>query len=71
MFLLEKHSELAENYNASNARREWSNKLSQYRRVLMSYADGDVLECGIGTGHSLQFYDSKSVKKFVGIDWSS
>ena len=71
MFLLQKHSDLAENYNASNARREWSNKLNQYRRVLISYAEGDVLECGIGTGNTLKFYDDDIVTKFVGIDWSS
>ena len=71
MFLLQKHSDLTENYNTSNARREWSNKLNQYRRVLISYAEGDVLECGIGTGNTLKFYDDDIVTKFVGIDWSS
>ena len=62
---------MAEEYNASNARREWSNKLNQYRRVVISYAEGDVLECGIGTGHTLKFYDKDIVNKFIGIDWST
>ena len=71
MFLHQKHSDLAANYNADNARREWSNKFNQYRRVVISYAEGDVLECGIGTGHTLQFYDRDIVDKFIGIDWST
>ena len=53
MFLMERHQAIAESFDADMAQREWSNKLPQYRKVLLSYAEGDVLECGIGTGTNL------------------
>ena len=53
LFLMERHQAIAESFDADMAQREWSNKLPQYRKVLLSYAEGDVLECGIGTGTNL------------------
>ena len=70
-YLHQIHENTAETYNDLMARREFSNKLQRYRKVLLSYAEGDVLECGIGTGKTLQNYDHTIVNSFVGIDWSS
>jgi predicted TPR repeat methyltransferase len=50
-------------------RREWSNKLSRFRRRLLSYASGHVLEMGIGTGANLPHYRNE-VEQLVGVDWS-
>ena len=49
--------------------REFSNKFSRYRRRLLSYASGRVLEVGVGTGANLPYYRS-SVYELVGVDWS-
>lgn len=46
-----------------------SNHLSRYRRTLLSYCNGKVLEMGIGTGINFQFYGS-DVDEIVGVDWS-
>jgi ubiquinone/menaquinone biosynthesis C-methylase UbiE len=70
-YLLDVHQKIAEKYDSIVARREFSNKLDKYRRVLLSYAEGDVLECGIGTGKTLQYYNIKRINSFMGIDWST
>ena len=49
---------------------EFSNKFGKYRKTLLSFAQGRVLEMGIGTGANLQYYDGPSVKELVGVDWS-
>ena len=36
---------------------------------MLSYADGRVLEMGIGTGCNLAYYTPR-VKEVVGVDWS-
>ena len=71
LFPFETHNKISENYNNVFARREFSNKLTRYRNVLLSYAEGDVLECGIGTGISLKHYNAAKITSFIGIDWSS
>jgi predicted TPR repeat methyltransferase len=50
-------------------KREFSNKLSRYRRTLLSYATGRVLEMGVGTGVNIPYYRS-CVSELIGIDWS-
>ena len=70
LFLFKVHEKTAESYDSSTQRRELSNKIQTYRKVLLSYAEGKVLECGIGTGRTLRFYDSKLVKHLTGVDWS-
>ena len=49
---------------------EFSNKLGLYRRTLLSYAEGRVLEMGVGTGSNLGFYDGPKITELVGVDWS-
>jgi len=71
MFLLETHQKVADGYDQLFARREYSNKLTRYRAVLISYADGDILECGVGTGKNFKHFTSKDVSSYIGIDWSS
>ena len=36
----------------------------------MSYAEGRVLEMGIGTGTNLQYYNGPKIDELVGVDWS-
>ena len=49
--------------------REFSNQFSRYRRRLLSYASGRVVEFGVGTGANLPYYRD-DVEELVGIDWS-
>lgn len=55
-FLRERHDAAAETYDEEQKRMEFSNKLGKYRRTLLSYAEGRVLEVGIGTGSNLRYY---------------
>ena len=70
LFLHGVHEKSAEKYDGSMAKREYSNKISKYRRIVQSYATGDVLEIGIGTGTSLKYYKPDAITSFIGIDWS-
>jgi ubiquinone/menaquinone biosynthesis C-methylase UbiE len=70
-FLHQLHQDKAEGYNKMMANREFSNKLPRYRKVILSYAQGDILECGVATGHTFQHYQKENVKSYIGIDWSS
>jgi ubiquinone/menaquinone biosynthesis C-methylase UbiE len=36
---------------------------------VLSYAEGKVLDVGIGTGENLKYY-TKDVEQLIGIDWS-
>ena len=56
-FLRDRHDSLAEQYDDAGSSREFSNKFGKYRKTLLSYAQGRVLEMGIGTGTNLQYYD--------------
>lgn len=71
LFLHQVHDKVAEGYDDMMKVREFSNKTRKYRKVVLSYAAGDVLECGIGTGNSLQHYNQAQIDSFIGVDWSS
>lgn len=60
-FLLERHDANAEKYDEDNKGREFSNKFGRYRKTLMTYATGKVLEVGVGTGANLKYYDGPKV----------
>ena len=47
---------MAVKYDEMYEKREFSNKLSKYRRIVLSYAEGKVLEIGVGTGENLKYY---------------
>ena len=68
-FLLETHDKIAEKYDSMYQKRDFSNKISKYRRTLLSYAEGDVLEMGSGTGANFSHYTSR-VDKVLAVDWS-
>jgi len=51
-------------------KQEVSHKFIKQRNVLMSYAEGKVLETGVGTGLNLRFYRMNQITELVGIDWS-
>ena len=43
-------------------------KENYYRKVLLSYAEGEVLETGVGLSDNSKFYP-KEVKKIMAVDW--
>ncbi len=63
------HDKIADKYDTLYKKREFSNKIQKYRRTLLSYAEGRVLEMGCGTGANFPFYTSR-VSKVVAVDWS-
>ena len=70
LFLQSVHEKNAETYDSLMKNRELSNKIRRFRKVLLSFSGGDVLELGVGTGASLDCYDPNYVDSYVGIDWS-
>ena len=68
-FLLQRHNEFADKYDSKLDTREFSNKITRYRKRLLSYASGRVLEVGVGTGANLPYYRS-DVEEVIGVDWS-
>ncbi len=63
------HDRIAPTYDRKSDNYEVRNQYNKYRRILVSYAHGKVLECGVGTGKSLEFY--KKDANVIGIDYSS
>ena len=50
------HQKVAEKYDEIFQKREFSNKFSKYRKIVLSYAEGRCLEVGIGTGENFKYY---------------
>jgi ubiquinone/menaquinone biosynthesis C-methylase UbiE len=67
--MLKIHDRIAGSYEKKTERFEVRNQFNKYRRILISYAKGKVLECGVGTGRSLEFY--KEDADVIGVDYSS
>jgi ubiquinone/menaquinone biosynthesis C-methylase UbiE len=67
--LLSIHENLAGSYDKKTENFEFRNQFNKYRRVLLSYAQGKVLECGVGTGRSLEFYNNKC-NEVIAIDYN-
>ncbi len=63
------HERVAPSYEKKTENLEVRNQFNKYRRILVSYAKGKVLECGVGTGRTLEFY--KSDADLIGIDYSA
>ena len=68
--LKEIHDRNASSYEKKSDFAEVSNSYNRYRRILLSHAKGRVLELGVGTGRSLEYY-KPDVKELVGIDYSN
>lgn len=62
------HSQAAASYDLQTEGFEWSKRIDKYRKVLVSYAEGKVLEIGIGTGRNWPYYNAGC--KVIGVDWS-
>ena len=69
-FLRERHDKISETYDSDASRTEFSNKYGKFRKTLLSYAQGRVLEMGIGTGANLAYYDGPKITELIGVDWS-
>ena len=48
---------------------ERANKIDLYRKILLSYSTGFILETAVGTSRNLKYYPPGS--SIIGIDWSS
>lgn len=68
--LKEIHQRNASSYEKKTNFFEFRNQINKYRRILLSWAQGRVLEVGVGTGRSLEYY-KKDVKELVCIDYSN
>jgi len=62
------HEEVAHKWDEEMDSYEWAKRIDKYRKVLCSYAEGKVLEVGIGTGRNFNFYPKRI--RLVGVDWS-
>lgn len=69
-FLLDIDDKIAEKYDEMHEKDEVSRKFIKQRKILMSYAEGKVLETGVGTAKNLKFYKMKQIDELVGVDWS-
>ena len=67
--LKEIHQRNAGSYEKKTNFFEFRNQINKYRRVLLSWAQGRVLELGVGTGRSLEYY-KKDVTDLVCVDYS-
>lgn len=68
-FYKSRHDQIAATYDADFESYEWSKRIHKFRGVLLSYAEGKVLEIGVGTGRNWPYYPKEC--HIVGIDWSS
>jgi SAM-dependent methyltransferase len=66
--LREVHNRSAPRYDKFYGRVEIRNKINSYRKILTSYAIGDILETGCGTGKNFSFY--KKTDKVIAVDYS-
>lgn len=62
------HDKIAESWDSEMCEYEWAKRIDKYRKVVCSYAEGRVLEVGIGTGLNLEFYPLGI--SLTGVDWS-
>lgn len=69
-FLHSVHQKLSETFDETYKRREFSNKLNTYRKILLSHATGRVLEIGVGTGKNFEYYKPSMIEELIGVDWS-
>ena len=62
------HERIAPTYDSFVEKRERTNKMHSYRKTLLSYAEGRVLETGCGTSRNAPYYPSAC--KVTAVDWS-
>ncbi len=46
------------------------NGVAGYRKLLAGFAEGKVLETGVGASNNIRFYPQKKVLSVLGIDYS-
>lgn len=68
--LKEIHQRNAGSYEKKTNFFEVRNQINRYRRIMLSWAKGRVLDVGIGTGRNLEFYKS-DVNELICVDYSS
>lgn len=49
---------------------ETRNKINTYRKILLSYCEGNVLETGCGSGNNFEFYKDSVIDKVIAVDYS-
>jgi ubiquinone/menaquinone biosynthesis C-methylase UbiE len=68
--LKEIHQRNAGSYEKKTNFFEVRNSINKYRRILLSWAKGRVLDVGVGTGRNLEYYKN-DVTELICIDYSS
>ncbi|KRX00572.1 hypothetical protein PPERSA_12791 [Pseudocohnilembus persalinus] len=68
-FMYNIHQKLAADFDSMMDGYEKLSKIPQYRKILCSYAEGFVLETGIGTSRNLKYYPDGV--RVLGVDWAS
>lgn len=63
------HNQIATKWDEEMGSYEWAKRIDKYRKVLCSYAEGKILEIGVGTGANLKYYPGGA--RVLGLDWSS
>jgi len=63
------HQKIAYNLDSILDKYEKGSKIETYRKVLLSYAEGFVLETGVGTSRNNRFYPPDC--HVLGVDWAS
>ncbi|CAG9335476.1 unnamed protein product [Blepharisma stoltei] len=62
------HNKIAPKWDYEQNSYEWAKRIDKYRKILCSYAEGKVLEVGVGTGSNFEYYP-RGVR-VIGVDWS-
>ena len=63
------HQKIAYEYDKRLEGYEKVNRLDVYRKVLLSYAEGFVLETGVGTSRNINYYPPDC--HVMGVDWAT
>jgi hypothetical protein len=49
---------------------EAANGVAGYRKLLLSFAEGNVLETGVGASNNIRFYPHNKINSVTAIDYS-
>ena len=64
------HNNRIEELDKLNSLGEAKSGIADYRKTLISFAEGQVLETGVGTSNNLRFYRLHPELKITGVDYS-
>ena len=68
--MFKKHNDTIYELDKITSANEFANGVSTIRKLIVGFAEGNVLETCIGVSNNLRFYNNDKVKKITGIDYS-